>query len=87
MWAERSGRERYLAAIYLLQDRGRLSFKEARAWLLPSQFIRRLAAEWGCSEENIHNLRRRGSDKIRMTENDNGESVLSEIPAYLYHIF
>jgi len=86
-WAEKAGKEEYLAAVYLLQDEAGLSFKEARAWLMPFQYVRKLAAEWKCSEENIHNLRRRGSDKIRKTEDRNGEGILSKIPAYLYHIF
>ena len=86
-WAEKAGKEEYLTAIYLLQDRAGLSFKEARAWLIPFQYVKKLAAEWRCSEENIHNLRRRGSDKIRRADDKGGETVLSGIPAYLYHIF
>jgi len=86
-WAEKAGKGDYLNAVYLLQDKAGLSFKEARAWLIPFQYVRKLAAEWNCSEENIHNLRRRGSDKIRKTNDDNGEGILSKIPAHLYHIF
>ncbi|MCL2143061.1 MAG: hypothetical protein FWH44_02225 [Methanomassiliicoccaceae archaeon] len=82
-WAEKAGREEYLAAIFLLQDRAGLSFKEARAWLMPFQYVGKLAADWGCSEENVHNLRRRGSEKIR---NAAGGELLGKIPAYLYHI-
>ncbi|MDR0334693.1 MAG: hypothetical protein LBH69_02265 [Methanomassiliicoccaceae archaeon] len=85
-WAEKAGKEEYLTAVYLLQDKAGLSFKEARAWLIPFQYIRKLAAEWKCSEENIHNLRRRGGDKIRKTGDNCGEEVLCRIPAYLYHI-
>ena len=86
-WAEKAGKEEYLKAVYLLQDEAGLSFKEVRAWLIPFQYIRKLAAEWKCSEENIHNLRRRGSDKIRRAGEKYGKEVLGKIPAYLYHIF
>ena len=86
-WAEKAGKEEYLRAVYLLQDEAGLSFKEARAWLIPFQYIRKLAAEWKCSEENIHNLRRRGSDKIGKANGRYGNDVLGKIPAYLYHVF
>ena len=79
-WIGKIGKEEYMRIIYLLQEEANLSFKEARAWLLPHQFVKRLAALWGCSEENVYKLRRKAIDKIEMTE------VMGKIPAAYYHI-
>jgi hypothetical protein len=84
-WEGKIGRNEYIRVIYLLQDRAGLSFKEARAWLLPHQFVRRLSEDWNCTEENIYKFRRRAADKIRAAAGTE-KNVLQDIPAAYYHI-
>ena len=86
-WAEHVGEEAYALAIYRLQNEADLSFKEARATLLPVQLIKPLAEEWGCSVENVYNLRRKGMDKVRELTGGNDKEFARFLPSELSHIF
>jgi len=86
-WEEYVGIEEYAMAIYRLQKDAGLSFREARATLRPFQVIPNLAEEWGCTVENIHNMRRIGHDKVRKFADGDGETIERLLPQELTHIF
>ncbi|MCL2712899.1 MAG: hypothetical protein FWD37_06500, partial [Methanomassiliicoccaceae archaeon] len=79
-WARLVGRDRYINVIHLLQEEAGLTFKEAKAWLLPRMYISRLAKDWECTEKNIYKLRSKASDKIETTD------VMTKIPVRFYNI-
>jgi hypothetical protein len=64
-----------------------LSFREARATLLPVPLIKVLAEECGCSAENVYNLRRKGMNKVMEFAGGDDEDVMRLLPLNLSHIF
>ncbi|MCL2712669.1 MAG: hypothetical protein FWD37_05310 [Methanomassiliicoccaceae archaeon] len=86
-WEEYVGIEKYALTMYMLQKEAGLSFKEARATLRPVQVMENLAKEWGCSEENIYNLRRRGIEKVRKVTGDNDDEFERLLPEKLCHVY
>jgi len=85
-WQRIIGKDNYIETAYLLQDEADLTFKEVKAWLLPDRFIRYLADDWSCTEENIYKLRRKAMDKIDATRTGEEDGVLSKIPVNFYHV-
>jgi len=86
-WMEYIGEEAYALAIYRLQNEAGLSFKEARATLLPVLMAKTLAEEWGCSRENIYNMRRKGIEKIREATGGDNKEIMRLMPLKMSHIF
>ncbi|MDR0198316.1 MAG: hypothetical protein LBI08_01055 [Methanomassiliicoccaceae archaeon] len=86
-WEKYIGIEKYALVIYRLQHEAGLTFKEARATLRPFQVIPDLAEEWGCSEENIHNMRRIGREKVKKAAGDDVEMTRRLLPLELCHVF
>jgi len=86
-WMEHIGEGTYALAVYRLQNEAGLTFKEARATLLPIQLIKVLAEEWGCSAENVYNLHRKGLEKVWAVTGDDNEKIERLLPQRMCHIF
>jgi len=72
-WTDELYCDDYAHRIFRLQKDAKLTFKEARAVLSPQQATKEFADEWGTTEENVYNMRRRGWNKINKFTSDKDE--------------
>ena len=87
-WYQGASEEEFALSVYRLQDRCGLTFREAVAVLNPKSHLGSLAEQWGVTKEAIHNLNRRGWDKIWTTVGEeNWEAVNELVPTHFVHVF
>lgn len=87
-WYQGASEEEFALAMYRLQDRCGLTFREAVAVLNPKPYLESLAEQWDVTKEAVHNLSRRGWDKIWTTVGEeNWEAVDELVPTHFTHIF
>lgn len=87
-WYQGASKEEFALSVYKLQEQCGLTFREAVAVLNPNAYFGDLAEHWNVTKEAVHNLNRRGWDKIWNTiGEENWEAADELVPTHFVHIF
>lgn len=87
-WFQGASEEEFALMVYRLQEKCDLTFREAIAVLNPNHAFGDLAKHWSITKEAVHNLNRRGWDKIwAVVGEENWDAADELVPTYFTHVF